>query len=139
MKKPPRRRGVPRAGFNRYLAFAEWRLEQRSIHTRRSVKYFRQSRDHMILWTVVIRGHYLGRAPSCNDCIREVKRAKETARKILFAAVAKGFFELRPSPDDRRKKLVHPSRQCVKEYENMVDILMRLPDAVAHQIHDLTL
>jgi hypothetical protein len=125
--------------LNPYLAFAEWRLEQRSIHTRRTVKYFRQSRDHMILWTFVIRGHYIGRAPSCNDCIREVPRAKETARKLLFAAVAKGYFELRPSPSDRRKKLVHPSRQCVREYENMVDILMRLPDAVAHQIHDLTL
>ncbi|HTI88081.1 MAG TPA: hypothetical protein VL966_15875 [Alphaproteobacteria bacterium] len=138
MRRPASRDRADRRS-NPYLAFAEWRLEQRSIHTRRTVKYFRQSRDHMILWTFVIRGHYTANAPSCNDCIREVPRAKETARKLLLAAVAKGYFELRPSPIDRRKKLVHPSRQCVREYENMVDILMRLPDAVAHQIHDLTL
>lgn len=113
---------------NWYLAFAEWRLE-RPRHTKTSIKFFRQSRHHMVIWTFVMRGYYRRAPPSCNDCVREVDCAKETARKIILAAQSKGYFEMRPSADGR-KKLLWPSLECVADYESMVDTLLSLAEVI---------
>lgn len=112
---------------DRYLAFAEWRLGvQRARGRRKSVKYFRLTTHHVIIWTVIMRGYYAGRPPSLNDCLRSVTCAAETARKIIFTAQAKGYLEFRQSPADHRKKLIYPSAQSITEYEHHVDTFLRL-------------
>ena len=119
-------------GRDRYLAFAEWRLGvQRARHRRRSVKYFRRTTHHLIIWTVIMRGHYAGRPPSLNDCLRSVTCAAETARKIILTGQAKGYLELRQAPSDHRKKLVYPTPQCISEYEDHVDTFLRLSQELA--------
>ncbi len=117
---------------DRYLAFAEWRLDvQRARHRRKSVKYFRLTTHHLIIWTVIMRGYYAGRPPSFNDCLRSVTCAAETARKIILTGHAKGYLELRQAPSDHRKKLIHPTPQCVAEYERHVDTFLRLSQELA--------
>ena len=112
---------------DRYLAFAEWRLGvQRARGRRKTVKYFRLTTHHLIIWTVIMRGFYAGRPPSFNDCLRSVTCAAETARKIILTAQAKGYLEIRQSPTDHRKKLIHPSAQSITEYEHHVDTFLRL-------------
>lgn len=117
---------------NRYLVFAEWRIAtHRRRDGRQSVRFFRKTRNHTLIWTVVMRGFYSGRPPSVNDCIAEATCSKETSRKILLAAEAAGYFELRPAADDSRKKLVYPSTLCAREYEAMVDGYLALGRALA--------
>jgi hypothetical protein len=114
---------------DRYLAFAEWRLGvQRARHRRRTVKYFRLTTHHLIIWTTIMRGYYAGRPPSLNDCLRSVTCAAETARKIILTAHGKGYLEFRQSPADQRKKLIYPSPQCIAEYERHVDTFLRLSE-----------
>jgi DNA-binding MarR family transcriptional regulator len=123
---------VPRASSNqirreRYLAFAEWRLGvQRARGRRKTVKYFRLTTHHVIIWTMIMRGYYAGRPPSLNDCLRAVTCAAETARKIIFTAEAKGYLEFRRSSSDHRKKLIYPSPQSITEYEHHVDTFLQL-------------
>jgi hypothetical protein len=115
-----------------YLAFAEWRLGvQRARHRRKSVKYFRRTTHHLIIWTVIMRGYYAGRPPTFNDCLRSVTCAAETARKIILTAQGKGYLELRQAPSDHRKKLIYPTRQCITEYEDHVDTFLRLSQELA--------
>jgi hypothetical protein len=117
---------------DRYLAFAEWRLGvQRARDRRKSVKYFRLTTHHLIIWTVIMRGYYAGRPPSLNDCLRSVTCAAETARKIIRTAHAKGYLEFRQAPSDQRKKLIYPSPQCITEYERHVDTFLRLSQELA--------
>lgn len=112
---------------DRYLAFAEWRLGvQRARGRRKTVKYFRLTTHHVIIWTLIMRGYYAGRPPSLNDCLRSVTCAAETARKIIRTAHAKGYLEFRQAPSDHRKKLIYPSAQAITEYEHHVDTFLRL-------------
>jgi hypothetical protein len=104
---------------------------QRARHRRKSVKYFRRTTHHLIIWTVIMRGHYAGRPPSLNDCLRSVTCAVETARKIILTGQAKGYLELRQAPSDHRKKLVYPTPQCISEYEDHVDTFLRLSQELA--------
>ena len=82
---------------------------QRARDRRKSVKYFRLTTHHLIIWTVIMRGYYAGHPPSLNDCLRSVTCAAETARKIIRTAHAKGYLEFRHAPSDQRKKLIYPS------------------------------
>jgi hypothetical protein len=123
---------------DRYLAFAEWRLAvQRARHRRKSVKYFRLTTHHLIIWTVIMRGYYAGRPPSFNDCLRSVTCAAETARKIILTAHAKGYLEFRQAPSDHRKKLIYPSAQCITEYERHVDTFLRLSQELESTLRGL--
>jgi hypothetical protein len=123
---------------DRYLAFAEWRLAvQRARHRRKSVKYFRLTTHHLIIWTVIMRGYYVGRPPSLNDCLRSVTCAAETARKIILTAHAKGYLEFRQAPSDQRKKLIYPSPQCIVEYERHVDTFLRLSQELKSTLRGL--
>lgn len=116
---------------NRYQAFAEWRIgTHRSSNRGRSVRFFRKTRDHTVIWTVVMRGYYAKVPPSVRDCIASVRCSKETARRIIVLAESLGYFQIKLSPDDARRKQVLPSRQCVLEYQNMVDGYLKLPETL---------
>lgn len=116
---------------NRYQAFAEWRIgTHRSSNRGRSVRFFRKTRDHTVIWTVVMRGYYAKVPPSVRDCIAAVRCSKETARRIIVLAESLGYFQIKLSPDDARRKQVLPSRQCVLEYQNMVDGYLKLPETL---------
>lgn len=79
---------------------------------------------------MVMRGYYADTPPTIKECISEVKCSKETARRIILLAEARGYFQLRPTPGDKRKRLVVPLRQCVAEYEAMVDGYLKLPETL---------
>jgi hypothetical protein len=112
-----------------YLAFAEWRADiQRRTDAWRTVKFFRQSRSHTILWTEVMRGHYHGASPSVTQCVAAMPCARMTARKIIGLAEQKGYFLRRAAAADSRKKLLAPSPRCVAEYEAMVDEFLHLAE-----------
>jgi hypothetical protein len=118
-----------RRGPQWYLAFAEWRADiQRRTDAWRTVKFFRQSRSHTILWTEVMRGHYMAAAPGVSECLAAMPCAPMTARKIIARAEQKGYFLRRPAADDSRRKLLLPSAQCIAEYEAMVDEFLTLAD-----------
>jgi hypothetical protein len=113
---------------DRYRAFAEWRLGTHRRGKGRSVRFFRLTRDHTVIWSTVMRGHYVGASPTIRECIAEVHCSKETARRIIMVAQSRGYFQIRPAPGDARKRLVGPSKQCVVEYEAMVDGYLELPE-----------
>lgn len=117
--------------INKYRAFAEWRINtHRSTNRGRSVRFFRQTRDHTVLWTVVMRGYYAKQPANVKDCIAAVRCSKETARRIIVLAESRGYLQVRSSSEDARKKLVLPSRQCIVEYEAMVDGYLSLPQTL---------
>ena len=104
-----------------YLAFAEWRLRiQFSAGSRRSVLFFRRSRDHSIVWMLVMRGYYLGAPPSVRECQEKATCSRPTTRKLLADAEARGFVDIRADAEDSRKRLVAPTRRTIEEYESMV-------------------
>lgn len=118
-----------------YRAYAHWRItSQRAAPERKSVRFFRQSRPHTTIWMAVMEGHYDGRAVALNECIRNVMCSKDTARKIINAAIHAGYFILDGAHDDSRKKLVRPSAHCVEDYQAMVDMLLRLADVLQPRV-----
>lgn len=118
-----------------YRAYAHWRItSQRAAPERKSVRFFRQSRPHTTIWMAVMEGHYASRPVALNECIRNVMCSKDTARKIINAAIHAGYFILDGAPDDSRKKLVRPSAHCVEDYQAMVDLLLRLADVLEPRI-----
>jgi hypothetical protein len=117
-----------------YFAFANWRSEiQATTKVRRSIFFFRRSFDHSLIWMLVMRGYYGGRAPSVRQCLEAAKCSRLTTRKLLADAVAKGFLEIRSAPDDHRKRLVHPTRITISEYEAMVRRYLGLWDTLLKQ------
>ncbi|MFN4283569.1 MAG: hypothetical protein ACK4NA_13105 [Alphaproteobacteria bacterium] len=118
-----------------YRAYAQWRVaSHRAAPKRKSVRFFRQSRPHTTIWMAVMEGHYADRPAALNECIRNVMCSKDTARKIVNAAIHAGYFILEGAPDDSRKKLVRPSAHCVEDYQAMVDMLLRLADVLQPRI-----
>jgi hypothetical protein len=126
-KSPP---PSPQSETNWFLAFAKWRIERYSVNPRMSVRYFRQSHNHSLIWAMVMQGHYTNSPPSFTDCIRTAKCATETTRKIIFTAVSKGYLLLDPAEDDNRKKLIHPSKTCIDEYESHVGMFLQFADVL---------
>jgi hypothetical protein len=123
----PRPASPPGASTNAYLAYAEFRIaKHRAKPTSETFRYFRQTVHHSVLWMIVMRGHYTGNSPSLKQCINEVRISKDTARKIITDAQARGYLELRFTGDDKRKKLVCPTAVCIAEFESMVDAYWRL-------------
>lgn len=118
-----------------YLAFAEWRADiQRRTDAWRTVKFFRRSRSHTILWTLVMAGHYRGVPPGVTAGLAALPCARMTARKILADAVARGYFRLEPAPGDSRRKRIVPSDRCRAEYEAMVDEFLHLADRLRSRV-----
>jgi len=111
------------------LAFAEWRLGIQTARTEwRTVKFFRRSASHTVIWTMVMRGHYLGQPPTVKECITAATCSRVTARKIIVTAESRGYFTVRPAADDQRKKLIAPSARCIADYEAMVGVFLKLAD-----------
>lgn len=109
-----------------FHAFATWRVRLHSAQKPRpSVRYFRRSRNHSLLWNFVMQGHYEGAPRSVGECEEVVSWSRPTMRKLLHDATTKGFLDIRPAPDDHRKRLVHPTAQTVAEYESMVNGYMQ--------------
>ena len=128
-KKPRQKRTRPLR--DSYFAFANWRSEiQATTKVRRSIFFFRRSFDHSLIWMLVMRGYYGGRAPSVRECLEAAKCSRLTTRKLLADAAAKGFIEIHSAPDDHRKRLVHPTRITVSEYEAMVRRYLGLWDTL---------
>src|SRR4051812_5981972 len=114
-----------------YLAFAEWRFRiQFAPSSRKSVLFFRRSRDHSIIWTLVMRGYYLGSPPTVRDCQDHATCSRPTTRKLIADGEAKGFLEIRAAEDDSRKRLVYPTARTLDEYESMVDGYLHLWDTL---------
>ena len=104
-----------------FLAFADWRLRiQFAQSSRRSVLFFRRSRDHSIVWMLVMRGYYLANPPSVRECQEKATCSRPTTRKLLADAQSRGFIDIRAAEDDSRKRLVYPSKRTIEEYESMV-------------------
>lgn len=117
-----------------YFAFANWRSEiQATTRIRHSIFFFRRSFDHSLIWMLVMRGYYSGSAPSVRECLDAAKCSRLTTRKLLADAVAKGFLEIRPAPDDHRKRLVIPTQITIREYEAMVRRYLGLWDTLLNQ------
>jgi DNA-binding MarR family transcriptional regulator len=114
-----------------FLAFAEWRLRiQFAQSSRQSVLFFRRSRDHSIVWMLVMRGYYMGAPPSVRECQEKATCSRPTTRKMLADAQARGFIDIRAAADDSRKRLVYPSKRAIEEYESMVMGYLSLRDTL---------
>jgi hypothetical protein len=113
-----------------FLAFAEWRIERYSVNPRKSVKFFKQSHSHALIWAMVMRGHYTNMPPTFKDFIRQAACATETTRKIIFNAVHAGYFVIEQAAQDSRKKLIRPSWQCVSEYESHVGTFLNFAEVL---------
>jgi DNA-binding MarR family transcriptional regulator len=108
--------------MNLYCGFAERQFRvHRSKTTERSVRFFRRSIDHTLLWIMVVRGHYLGKPPTMKEIIMQSRCSKETIRKIMATALMKGFVQVEVSERDRRSRLVRPTKLTIVEYERLVD------------------
>lgn len=125
--RSPAAGSAPPRAINAYLAYAEFRIaKHRAKPTSQTFRYFRQTVHHSVLWMIVMRGYYVDDLPSLKDCIHEVNISKDTVRKIINDAQARGYLEWRSAPEDRRKKLIAPTRQCIAEFESLVDAYSRL-------------
>ena len=112
---------------NPYLAYIEYRMaNHRSRPASDIFCYFRKSSDHSTVWMTVMKGHYLNQPASFKTCITAVKCSRETARKIIFDAQSKGYLQIRQAADDRRKRLVCPTKRCIEHFEVMVDSYQHL-------------
>lgn len=108
--------------MNWYRGFAERQFKvHRSKNVEQSVRFFRQSIDHTLLWIMVMRGHYIDKPPTVKEIILQSRCAKETVRKIIARAQLKGYLEMEVSDEDRRCRLVRPTRLTIAEYEKLVD------------------
>lgn len=117
---------TPRAA-NPYLAYIDYRMANHQARPASDIfRYFRKSTDHSTLWMTVMRGHYLQEPASFKTCITALRCSRETARKMIFDAQAKGYFVIRQAGDDRRMKLVTPTRRCIEHFEMMVDSYQNL-------------
>ncbi|HEY4135812.1 MAG TPA: hypothetical protein VGO34_11420 [Alphaproteobacteria bacterium] len=127
IRPAPAPEGAAPGSINPYLAFAEFRIaKHRAKPTSETFRFFRQTVHHSILWMIVMRGHYVGHLPSLKDCIHEVRISKDTVRKIINDANARGYLEWRVAPHDGRIKLVAPTMACIAEFEALVDNYSKL-------------
>jgi hypothetical protein len=106
---------------NVYLAYSTWRIDlHRSRKPRLSVRFFRRSRNHSLIWNFVMQGHFEGTPRTLGECEDIAAWSRPTTRKFLNDARQRGFLDIRPSKDDQRKRLVFPTPLTVTEYEAMV-------------------
>jgi hypothetical protein len=128
MQKKSQPTSDPRQQTNWFLAFAEWRIERYSVNPRMSVRFFRQSHNHALIWAMVMRGYYTKSPPSFKDCIRSATCATETTRKIIFNGVSRGYLSLDAALEDSRKKLINPSKKCIEEYGSHVGMFLKFAE-----------
>lgn len=105
---------------NAFRDFADWRLQIYKVRPRESVRFFRSSLDHSMVWMLVMRGHFDGRPPTVGECQNIGRCSLLTARKLIADAVVLGYFELRTDSVDHRKRSVYPTERTINEYVEMV-------------------
>lgn len=106
---------------NVYLAYSTWQIDlHRSRKPRLSVRFFRRSRNHSLIWNFVMQGHFEGTPRTLGECEDIAAWSRPTTRKFLNDARQRGFLDIRPSKDDQRKRLVFPTQVTITEYEAMV-------------------
>ena len=103
-----------------FREFATWRLQTYARRPRESVRFFRSSLDHSMVWMLVMRGHYENSPPTVGECQDIAGCSRLTARKLIGDAVAKGLLEVRHAPGDHRKRIVCPTERTAAEYVDMV-------------------
>jgi len=103
-----------------FRAFADWRLQTFARRPRESVRFFRSSLDHSMVWMLVMRGHFNGNPPTVGECQDIARCSRLTTRKLIADAVSKGLLQVHPAADDHRKRIVRPSERTIAEYESMV-------------------
>ena len=103
-----------------FREFATWRLQTFARRPRESVRFFRSSLDHSMVWMLVMRGHYDNSPPTVGECQDIARCSRLTTRKLIGNAVSKGLLEVRSSPDDHRKRIVCPTQRTIAEYADMV-------------------
>jgi len=114
-----------------FLAFARWRVGlYRSQKPRDSVRFFRRSRNHSLVWNFIMEGYYADEPPSVGECESVTAWSRPTTRKILYEAQARGFIELRRADEDQRKRYVYPTAKTIAEYEAMVKGYMKLASSL---------
>lgn len=131
--KPARQDGgkATEMGGNPYLTYAEFRIAKHRVKPASEIfRYFRQTVHHSVLWMLIMRGYYRGTPLSVKQCINEVQISKDTTRKIILNAAARGYLEIRGAEGDGRCKLVSPTRECIEEFEAMVDSYWRWTHAL---------
>lgn len=106
---------------NVYLAYSTWRISlHRSRKPRLTVRFFRRSRNHSLIWNFVMQGYYEGTPRTMGEIEDIAAWSRPTTRKLLNDARQRGFFDIRPSKDDQRKRLVFPTQVTISEFEAMV-------------------
>jgi DNA-binding MarR family transcriptional regulator len=104
-----------------YLAYSTWRIHlHRSRKPRLTVRFFRRSRNHSLIWNFVMQGYYAGTPRTLGECEDIAGWSRPTTRKLLKDARQRGFLDIRPAADDQRKRLVVPTPSTIAEYESMV-------------------
>lgn len=106
---------------NPFRDFADWRLQIYKDRPRETVRFFRRSINHSMVWMLVMRGYFDGQAPTVGECQDIGKCSRLTARKLIADAVALGYLELRTDSEDNRKRTVYPTDRTISEYVDMVE------------------
>lgn len=103
-----------------FREFADWRLQTYARRPRESVRFFRSSLDHSMVWMLVMRGYYDSRPPTVGECQDIARCSRLTTRKLIGDAISKGLLEVRSTSDDHRKRFVCPTEKTIAEYADMV-------------------
>lgn len=105
---------------NAFRDFADWRLQIYKGRPRESVRFFRSSLDHSMVWMLVMRGYFDGEPPTVGECQDIGRCSRLTARKLITDAVVLGYFTIKTDSDDHRKRTVYPTERTISEYVEMV-------------------
>ena len=104
-----------------YLAYSAWRIDlHRSRKPRLTVRFFRRSRNHSLIWNFVMQGYFQGTPRTMGECEDIAGWSRPTTRKLLNDARQRGFLDIQTAEDDQRKRLVLPTPVTIAEYESMV-------------------
>jgi hypothetical protein len=105
---------------NPFRDFADWRLRIYEGRPRESVRFFRRSLNHSMVWMLVMRGYFDGNPPTVGECQDICRCSRLTTRKLIADAVQRSYFDLQTGSDDLRKRSVSPTRRTIDEYVEMV-------------------
>jgi hypothetical protein len=103
-----------------FREFANWRLQTYARRPRESVRFFRSSLDHSMVWMLVMRGHFDRNPPTIGECQDIARCSRLTTRKLIADAVSRGLLEIQSQPADHRKRVVCATETTIAEYADMV-------------------
>ena len=121
---------------NPYRVFADWRLQIYKGRPRESVRFFRSSLSHSMVWMLVMRGYFDGQPPTVGECQDIGRSSRLTVRKLITDAVVLGYLELKTDSDDQRKRSVYPTQRTIDEYVAMVREYMAIFETIREEAPD---